>query len=168
MKGDIEAFDYLFLGDYVDKGNKSLETILLLFALKLKHPENIHLLRGSHEDKRINRFMGFGDECYLKMKQENLDSANSIFQKINRVFDQLPLAAIVESKIFCSHGGIGNSLRSITEIDNIQKPIEVNLNPKTQSQRIIYELLWSDPSDEGENVINNNHDYIKSRQVPVT
>ena len=61
LKGDIEAFGYLFLGDYVDRGNKSLETILLLFALKLKHPEDIHLLRGSHEDKRINRFMGFGD-----------------------------------------------------------------------------------------------------------
>lgn len=83
------------------------------------------------------------------------------------MFDQLPLAAIVEEKIFCAHGGIGNSLRTITEIDNIQKPIEVNLNPKTQSQRIIYELIWSDPSDEGENVINNNHDYVKSRQVVI-
>lgn len=60
-KGDIEHTNYLFLGDYIDRGVKSVETLLLLFSLKIKHPENIFLLRGSHEDKIINRSMGFGD-----------------------------------------------------------------------------------------------------------
>jgi protein phosphatase len=59
--GDIESNDYLFLGDYVDRGSRSLELILMLFALKLKYPENVHLLRGAHEDKKINKSMGFGD-----------------------------------------------------------------------------------------------------------
>lgn len=67
-RGDIESTNYLFLGDYVDRGAKSLETIILLFTLKLKYPENIFLLRGSHEDIKINKNMGFGDECEMKLK----------------------------------------------------------------------------------------------------
>ena len=53
-KGDIEAIEYLFLGNYIDRGTNSLEVICLLLALKLKFPDHIHLLRGSHEDKKIN------------------------------------------------------------------------------------------------------------------
>ena len=61
--GDIESYDYLFLGDYVDRGAHSLETIFLLMALKVKFPEKIHLLRGNHEDKWINNAFGFAEEC---------------------------------------------------------------------------------------------------------
>ena len=60
---DIEALDYLFLGNYVDKGKSSLEIICTLFALKIKFPKSIFLLRGSHEDKFININGGFGTEC---------------------------------------------------------------------------------------------------------
>lgn len=68
--------------------------MLLLFALKLKYPENIHLLRGSHEDIHINRYMGFGDECHAKLNH-NIDVPNSCFNIFNRIFNKLPLAAIV-------------------------------------------------------------------------
>lgn len=110
--GDIESTDYLFLGDYVDRGNRSLELILTLFALKLKYPENVHLLRGAHEDIAINKYMGFSDECQTKVNQP-AEMSNGYFQIINRIFQKLPLAALVEKKVFCMHGGIGVTLKSL-------------------------------------------------------
>ena len=63
--GDIESYDYLFLGNYVDRGNHSLETICLLMALKIKFPDKIHLLRGNHEDKWINNAFGFARNAVI-------------------------------------------------------------------------------------------------------
>ena len=123
-EGDIEAFDYLFLGDYVDRGNRSLEVISLLFALKIKHPEQMFLLRGHHEDINVNMSGGFAEECRARLNDNPLDP-NSVFATVNRVFNHLPLAAILEDKILCVHGGIGATLRTIDELEYIQRPIEV-------------------------------------------
>jgi protein phosphatase len=104
--GDIESYDYLFLGDYVDRGNHSLETICLLMALKVKFPEKIHLLRGNHEDRCINNAFGFAEECGNRLG-EDPSEPDSVFNKINDLFDWLPLSAIIEDRLVCLHGGIG-------------------------------------------------------------
>lgn len=122
--GDIECFDYLFLGDYVDRGSHSLETICLLMALKVKYPEKIHLLRGNHEDKWINNAFGFAEECSNRLGEDPAEP-DSVFNKINDLFDWLPLAALIEDKIVCLHGGIGSTLVSIEQIEQIGRPLEV-------------------------------------------
>lgn len=95
--GDIHGFDYVFLGNYVDRGAYSLETICLLMALKLKYPKQIFLLRGNHEDRNVNKHLGFGEEC-AKRLEEDINAPTSVFAKINEMFDYLPLVAIISDK----------------------------------------------------------------------
>ena len=144
--GDIEAYDYLFLGDYVDRGSHSLETICLLMALKVKYPKQVYLLRGNHEDRWINRSFGFADECSIRL-DEDCENSNSTFNKINEVFDWLPLAAIIDDKIICLHGGIGESVRSISQIESLERPLEVIHEVQNPTHQLVVDILWSDPTD---------------------
>lgn len=104
--GDIESCDYVFLGNYIDRGKNSLEVICILLALKLKFPESIYLLRGAHEDKQVNQDEGLGLECHQRLN-EDIGDPNSVFQNLNKVFEYLPLAAVINQKILCIHSGIG-------------------------------------------------------------
>ena len=143
--GDIEGLDYIFLGDYVDRGTHSLETMCLLMALKIKFPNQIHLLRGNHEDRWINSAFGFQAECITRM---NDDQDNPIiFTKFNDFFDYLPLAAIVNDTVLCIHGGIGSSIASITDIEKIKRPLEVVHEVTSIDQQLVVDILWSDPTD---------------------
>ncbi len=152
--GDIEGMDYIFLGNYVDRGAYNLEVICLLMALKVKFPDTIVLLRGNHEDRNVNRHLGFGDECQKRLG-EDIEDPNSAFQKINDMFEWLPLAAILTdkqktNKVFCVHGGIGSSVNKIEDIEKIKRPIEVTLNVTNADQQIVLDLLWSDPMESEE------------------
>ncbi|KAI9353471.1 phosphoprotein phosphatase PPZ [Obelidium mucronatum] len=125
--------NYLFLGDYVDRGKFSLETILLLFCYKLKYPLNFFILRGNHECASVNRVYGFYDECKRRCNLK-------IWKVFTDVFNCLPIAAIVAGKIFCVHGGLSPSLISMDYIRAIPRPSEV------PEFGLLNDLLWSDPS----------------------
>ena len=143
--GDIDGLDYIFLGDYVDRGTHSLETICLLMAFKIKYPNQIHLLRGNHEDRWINSVFGFQTELCERLRD---DADNPvIFTKFNDFFDYLPLAAIINDEVLCLHGGIGSSINSLSDIEKIQRPLEVIHEVTNADQQLVVDILWSDPTD---------------------
>ncbi|KAL4200462.1 hypothetical protein AMTRI_Chr03g149720 [Amborella trichopoda] len=137
--GDITYIDYLFLGDYVDRGQHSLETITLLLALKVEYPHNVHLIRGNHEAADINALFGFRIECIERMGERD---GIWVWHRINRLFNWLPLAALIEKKIICMHGGIGRSINHVEQIENIQRPISMEAGSV-----VLMDLLWSDPTE---------------------
>mmetsp|Transcript_14345 Transcript_14345/g.54078 ORF Transcript_14345/g.54078 Transcript_14345/m.54078 type:complete len:291 (-) Transcript_14345:318-1190(-) len=123
---------YLFMGDYVDRGRNSIETICLLMALKVQYPDQIWLLRGNHECATINRIYGFYDECRRRFSVR-------LWKAFCDCFNALPFAAVVDEKIFCCHGGLSPDLSHLDQIRTINRPCEI---PDTG---IECDLLWADP-----------------------
>ncbi|KAK9760675.1 serine/threonine protein phosphatase Pzh1 [Basidiobolus ranarum] len=134
MCGFPPSANFLFLGDYVDRGRQSLETILLLLCYKIKYPENFFLLRGNHECANVTRVYGFYDECKRRCNIK-------IWKTFVNVFDTLPIAALVAGKIFCVHGGLSPHLNHMDDIRRIERPSDV------PDYGLLNDLLWSDPSE---------------------
>ncbi|KAF5310634.1 hypothetical protein D9619_008093 [Psilocybe cf. subviscida] len=128
--------NYLFLGDYVDRGKQSLETICLLLAYKIKYPENFFILRGNHECASINRIYGFYDEC---KRRYNI----KLWKTFTDCFNCLPIAAIIDEKIFTMHGGLSPDLQSMEQIRRVMRPTDV---PDTDPDKDI--TGWSE-NDRG-------------------
>ncbi|KAL4204023.1 hypothetical protein AMTRI_Chr01g130110 [Amborella trichopoda] len=129
------AANYLFLGDYVDRGKHSIETICLLLAYKIKFPENFFLLRGNHECASINRIYGFYDECKRRFNVR-------LWKIFTDCFNCLPVAALIDEKILCMHGGLSPDMNSLDQVRNIARPVDV------PDQGLLCDLLWADPDKE--------------------
>ncbi|CAD7964605.1 unnamed protein product [Amoebophrya sp. A25] len=127
--------NYLFLGDYVDRGKQSLETICLLMCYKVKYPENFFLLRGNHECASITRIYGFYDEC---KRRYNI----KLWKTFCDSFNCFPVAAVVDEKILCMHGGLSPEITSMDQIKRIVRPTDV---PDTG---LLCDLLWADPEKD--------------------
>ena len=133
--GAAPSTNYLFLGDYVDRGYDSVETVCTVMALKARWPSRVTLLRGNHESRQITQVYGFYDECLRKYG--NAD----VWRYITDAFDHLPLAAVVENQIFCPHGGLSPSLDTLEHIRELDRTQEV------PHEGPMCDLLWSDPDD---------------------
>lgn len=133
--GDIPSEKYLFLGDYIDRGYHSVETIELLLCYKVLYPDRITLLRGNHETRQISFSYGFYEETLRKYGNTN------VWKYFTDLFDYLPLAALIDSKILCLHGGLSPYISSIQQINLLNRRVE---NPY---EGIFADLMWSDPED---------------------
>ncbi|PSS04209.1 Serine/threonine-protein like [Actinidia chinensis var. chinensis] len=131
------AANYLFLGDYVDRGKQSIETICLLLAYKIKYKENFFLLRGNHECASINRIYGFYDECKRRFNVR-------LWRTFTDCFNCLPVAALIDEKILCMHGGLSPELKNLDQIRNLARPADV------PDQGLLCDLLWADPDKDME------------------
>ena len=125
--------NYLFCGDYVDRGKQSIETICLLLAYKIQYPENFFVLRGNHESAGINRIYGFYDECKRRYSIR-------LWKIFSDVFNCLPVAALVDEKILCMHGGLSPELHDLQQIADLQRPCDI------PDFGLLCDLLWSDPA----------------------
>ena len=123
---------YLFLGDYVDRGEESAEVLFLLYSLKIIFPSYIYLLRGNHECESLTTQYEFKKECAATF-------GNNVYNKIIESFNYLPLAAVLNNEIFCVHGGISPLLKTRDDIFSLIKKID-----KDPAYGVVGDLLWSD------------------------
>ncbi|EFC41233.1 hypothetical protein NAEGRDRAFT_80773 [Naegleria gruberi] len=142
--GKIPDTNYLFLGDYVNRGTQSVETISLLTCYKLRYPERITLLRGNHESRPITQVYGFYQECILKYGNAN------VWKYFTDMFDYLTICALIDDSIFCVHGGLSPSIATLDQIRVLERFKDV------PSEGPISDLLWSDPSQDDEDKRDGN------------
>ncbi|KAH0791765.1 serine/threonine-protein phosphatase PP2A-2 catalytic subunit-like [Histomonas meleagridis] len=134
---------YLFLGDYVDRGDQSVEVLMVICILKIMYKDSFFMIRGNHESMSITEVYGFRNEVLRKYGSE------SLYQSFESLFNSIPLAAVINNEIFCVHGGITSQAATIEAISRLNRFIDIpNTGP-------ICELLWNDPIDE-------NCEYIES------
>jgi len=133
--GKCPDTNYLFMGDYVDRGYYSVKTVTLLTILKVRYQDRIVMTRGNHESRQITQVYGFYDECLKEYGNAN------VWKLFTDLFDYLPLTALIEKQIFCLHGGLSpsiDSLKNILDQDRVQE---------VPHEGPMCDLLWSDPDD---------------------
>uniref|UniRef100_A0A7S2RL66 Serine/threonine-protein phosphatase n=1 Tax=Mucochytrium quahogii TaxID=96639 RepID=A0A7S2RL66_9STRA len=133
--GTTPDTNYLFMGDYVDRGYYSVETVTLLVCLKVRFKNRVYILRGNHESRQITQVYGFYDECLRKYGNAN------VWKYFTDLFDYLPLTALIENQVFGLHGGLSPSIDNLDDIRALDRVQEV------PHEGPMCDLLWSDPDD---------------------
>jgi serine/threonine-protein phosphatase 6 catalytic subunit len=133
--GEIPKTSYVFMGDFVDRGHHSVETLQLLLCYKARYPQSITLLRGNHECRQVTQVYGFYDECFRKY-----GSANA-WKYCTEVFDYLTLACVIDGSVLCVHGGLSPVITTLDQIRLLER------NQEIPHEGPFCDLMWSDPED---------------------
>lgn len=135
LKGDVSSMNYVFLGDLVDRGFNGVEVLSFLLLLKVKYPHKITLIRGNHETRQVTNMYGFYDECSRKY------ATVEVWKMCTEVFDCMPIAALIDGRSLCIHGGLSPEVRAVDQIRLLNRRQEIpNEGPFS-------DLVWSDPDN---------------------
>ncbi|GMF26644.1 unnamed protein product [Phytophthora lilii] len=137
LAGQAPATSYVFLGDFVDRGAMSVETISLLCVLKASYPERVTLLRGNHESRQTTQVYGFQIECMKKY-----DGDARIYKAFMELFDFLPLGALIDDRLLCLHGGLSPALHHLDQLRMLDRFQEI------PPDGIFADIVWSDPDSK--------------------
>mmetsp|Transcript_18955 Transcript_18955/g.29621 ORF Transcript_18955/g.29621 Transcript_18955/m.29621 type:complete len:306 (-) Transcript_18955:157-1074(-) len=132
---EVPTTSYVFMGDFVDRGYNSVETFTFLMLLKARYPANITLLRGNHESRQITQVYGFYEEC-----QRKYGNANA-WKYCTEVFDFLNVAAVIDGRVLCVHGGLSPEIVTLDQMRLIDRKQEI------PHEGAFCDLMWSDPED---------------------
>lgn len=181
--------EILFLGDIVDRGHYSTETVVLILSLKLLFPNRIHIIRGNHESKSISSVYGFYDELrhrvtngeivptnnillspqrnkinlknYINKETDKIISGTILFRRFTNLFNLFPIGAIIlPDNIFCVHGGIPRNTPTMQEIESLFRFEEVPLEGE------ICDLLWSDPASKNHSLYQEKDSFFGIGHLP--
>ena len=119
IAGNAPDTNFLFLGDYVDRGYYSVETVTLMICLKVRYKDRVTITRGNHESRQVTQVYGFYDECMRKYGNAN------VWRYFTDLFDYLPVSALIENTIFCLHGGLSPSLDTLDQVRELDRKQEV-------------------------------------------
>lgn len=133
--GKCPDVNFVFLGDYVDRGYHGVEVILYLLALKVRYPSKVTLLRGNHETRTMTQVYGFYDECMKKF------GSPLIYGLLMGIFDLLPISAVIGNKLFLVHGGLSPNIKMVSDINRLDRKKEINEGGDIST------LCWSDPDE---------------------
>ena len=135
IAGTAPETNFLFLGDYVDRGFYSVESVTLVLALKVRYPDRVTIIRGNHESRQTTQVYGFYDECLRKYQSVN------VWRMLTDLFDYLPLAAVIGRQIFCPHAGLSPQMETLDQVRQVNRYVEV------PHEGPMCDLLWSDPDE---------------------
>lgn len=133
--GSPPQTNFVFLGDYVDRGYFSCLSATLMFLFKARYRERVVIIRGNHESRQVTQVYGFFDECVRTFGNAN------VWRHFTDVFDVLPLSCLIENQILCQHGGLSPSIDSLDNIRELDRVQEV------PHEGPMCDILWSDPDE---------------------
>mmetsp|Transcript_42729 Transcript_42729/g.93110 ORF Transcript_42729/g.93110 Transcript_42729/m.93110 type:complete len:414 (+) Transcript_42729:250-1491(+) len=157
MPDKSDDITYVFNGDFIDRGCHQLEVLGILLALKVMKPDKVWLLRGNHEDRAMNEKYGFKESCYEKLGQK---FGSRFFEVIQQTFDVLPLACLIGNRVLVLHGGIGKGAWTLNDLRRVQLPLK-----EDAIQPWIYNIMWSDPIEDGEESVFGVHESPRGVQA---
>lgn len=137
-----DGMSFIFNGDFVDRGRHQIEVLGLLLAMKVLMPGRVWLVRGNHEDDIMNGKYGFRDEVLRCLGKP---FGMKTYECFKEVFDALPLAALVDGRVLCVHGGIGDGKWHLDDLRMVKRPLRP---ADLRADSMLTNILWSDPIEE--------------------